>query len=201
MSSGRSERARHVHRGAGDEARVAAERSEGSGRSRRGPRLGGYFLRFAVASIALFALYRWAEVTGAFQHVNQWNAIASGALLRLVGIGNERSGAVLEFGSGGLQIISECSAIYVLILFAAAVLAFPTRWQARLWGLALGVPCILAINVLRLATLGAVVRYRADLLPFFHEYLWQVLFVLVVAVLYLVWIERAVGREAPGSAA
>jgi len=198
MSQARSDQARIGRRRAGREARAAAERPEHRGRR---PRLGGYFLRFGVASVVLFALYRWAEVTGAFQHVNEWNAIASGALLRAAGIGNERTGTVLEFGSGGLQIISECSAIYVLILFAAAVLAFPVRWRARLWGLALGVPCILAINVLRLATLGVVVRYRADLLPFFHEYLWQVLFVLVVAVLYLVWIERAVRREAPGSAA
>ena len=58
--------------------------------------------------------------------------------------------------------------------------------------LALGVPVLLAVNVLRLVTLGIVLRHRPGLLPFFHEYLWQVLFVLVVAALYLVWIERMV---------
>ncbi len=37
--------------------------------------------------------------------------------------------------------------------------------------------------------------HRPNLLPLFHEYLWQVFFVLVVAFLYLLWIEKFVPRE------
>ena len=49
-------------------------------------------------------------------------------------------------------------------------------------------------NVLRLATLGAIIAHKQAWLPLFHEYLWQVFFILVVAALYLVWIERTVPR-------
>jgi exosortase H (IPTLxxWG-CTERM-specific) len=154
-----------------------------------------YFLLFGAAAIALFVLYRVSEATHTFKHVNELNAAASAAVLRFVGIPNQRDGTQLLFPTGGLQIISECSAIYIAILYIAGVIAFPTTWRARAWGLVIGVPSILLINVLRLVTLGAVVRYRYDLLPFFHEYLWQVLFVFVVAALYVGWIERFAPRR------
>jgi archaeosortase B (VPXXXP-CTERM-specific) len=151
---------------------------------------------FGVLAAALFAIYQWTEATGRFRAVNVANGAACAAVLRLCGVPATQSGTTVDVGAGGggMEIISECSAIYVLILFTAAVLAFPTTWRARARGLALGLPLLLAINVVRLVTLGLIVRYRPAWLPLFHEYLWQVFFVIVVVVLYLVWIERMVPR-------
>jgi exosortase H (IPTLxxWG-CTERM-specific) len=153
-----------------------------------------FVIGFVVVATGLFALYQVSEATRHFNVVNEGNALLSGAILRATGVSSERSGTTLLFERGGMQIISECSAIYVAILFMAGVLAFPTNWRARLVGLALGLPVLFAVNVLRLVTLGAVIRYRPALLPLFHEYLWQVLFILIVAGLYLAWIERFVPR-------
>jgi len=55
-------------------------------------------------------------------------------VLRLVGVPSTRQGASLQFATGGFDIISECSAVYVAILYAAAVLAFPASWRSRAWG-------------------------------------------------------------------
>lgn len=153
-----------------------------------------FVIGFVVVATGLFALYQVSEATRHFNVVNEGNALLSGAILKATGVSSERSGTTLLFERGGMQIISECSAIYVAILFMAGVLAFPTTWRARLVGLALGLPILFAVNVLRLVTLGAVIRYRPALLPLFHEYLWQVLFILIVAGLYLAWIERFVPR-------
>jgi exosortase/archaeosortase len=71
------------------------------------------------------------------------------------------SGTALQMRGGTMEIISECSAIYVAILFTAAVLAFPTTWRARGRGLAFGLPCIAVLNLLRLVSLGLVMQYRA----------------------------------------
>jgi archaeosortase B (VPXXXP-CTERM-specific) len=157
-------------------------------------------LRFGIAfgaiAAVLFAVYQWTEATGRFRAVNVANGAACAAVLRLCGVPATRSATTVEVGGGrgGMEIISECSAIYVLILFAAAVLAFPTTWSARARGLALGLPLLLVINIVRLVTLGLIVRHRPAWLPLFHEYLWQVFFVVVVVALYLVWIERMVPR-------
>jgi exosortase H (IPTLxxWG-CTERM-specific) len=160
-----------------------------------------YVLGFAGVATLLFGLYQLTEVTHRFGVVNRCNAVLCGGVLRGVGVAAERSGTTLRMPGGGMEIISECSAIYVAILFAAAVIAFPTTWRARLRGLLIGLPILFAVNLLRLATLGLVIRYRASLLPLFHEYLWQVLFVIVVTALYLAWIERIVPRARPRSTA
>lgn len=155
-----------------------------------------YVLAFGGVAALLFGLYQLTEVTHRFAIVNRFNAALCGGVLRGVGVDAQRSGTLLQLPGGGMQIISECSAIYVAILFAAAVIAFPTTWRARLRGLAVGLPILFVVNLLRLATLGLVIRYRAALLPLFHEYLWQVLFVIVVVALYVTWIERIVPRAA-----
>jgi archaeosortase B (VPXXXP-CTERM-specific) len=143
----------------------------------------------------LFVLYWATEVTQTFAPINTANAALASLLLDMAGASPVRSGATLSLAGGGMQIVSECSGVYVAILFAAAVLAFPTTWAARARGLALGLPLLFLVNVLRLFTLGLVLEHRASLLPLVHEYLWQVLFVLLVAALYVVWIERIVPRE------
>ncbi len=171
-------------------------RSRGTGR----PAL-RFGLLFAAAAIGLFGLYQVTEITHTFHAVNELNATLCVQLLRFGGIPVERSGTTLLLPTGGMDVVSECSAIYVLILFSAAVLAFPTTWKARGRGLLMGLPILFAVNLLRLVSLGVVIRFRAALLPLFHEYLWQVLFILVVAALYLFWIERIVPRAGTRSAA
>jgi exosortase H (IPTLxxWG-CTERM-specific) len=168
---------------------------------RPGRALGRYFVVFLAAAIGLFGLYQVSEATGSFRHVNAANATVCSTVLGWFGIPNTHVGTALQMRGGTMEIISECSAIYVAILFTAAVLAFPTTWRARGRGLAFGLPCIAVLNLLRLVSLGFVMQYRAALLPLFHEYLWQVLFVLVVAALYLLWIERSVPREGARQAA
>jgi archaeosortase B (VPXXXP-CTERM-specific) len=156
---------------------------------------------FSGVAAGLFLLYQWTELTHLYARVNELNALLSGLVLRLVGVPNTRAGTSLQMPSGGLDIISECSAIYVAILYAAAVLAFPAPWRARGRGLAAGLAIIFVVNVLRLVTLGEVVQHRPKWLPLFHEYLWQVLFILIVTAIYVAWIERIVPRARTRSAA
>ena len=153
-----------------------------------------FALGFIACAAGLFAIYQYAEATHRFGVVNSMNASLCTAVLNLLGFDATCSGTSVQLANGGMDIISECSAIYVAILFTAGVVAFPTSARARLLGLGLGLPIIFVINIVRLASLGAVIRYRPDLLPLFHEYLWQVFFILVVAGLYLLWIERFVPR-------
>jgi exosortase/archaeosortase family protein len=178
---------------------LAAARPHRPGRPAR-PAL-RFAVTFAAAAIVLFGVYQMTEVTHTFRAVNELNATLCVQLLRLCRIPVERSGTTMLLASGGMDVVSECSAVYVLILFAAAVMAFPTTWRARGRGLLIGLPCLFVVNLLRLVSLGVVIRFRASLLPLFHEYLWQVLFIFVVAGLYLFWIERIVPRAATRPAA
>lgn len=93
-------------------------------------------------------------------------------------------------------VIPECGAIEVMVIFLAAVIAFPTRWSVRLWGLGLGLPILYGVNILRLACLaiiGAIDR-TGQWFEFFHHYVWQAGYVLFVAILWMAWVELGVRR-------
>ncbi len=160
-----------------------------------------FLLVFAAVASGLFMLYRWSEEAHLYRHVNELNALVCGGVLRLLRVPNIRLGATLELSRGRFDVISECSAVYIGILYTAAVLAFPAPWRARARGLAVGLPFVFVVNVLRLASLGALLVRRPAWLPFFHGYLWQVLFIGIAAALYVAWLGRGVPRARARAAA
>ena len=53
------------------------------------------------------------------------------------------SGAVVAYKGFAVHIIEECTGVYEVLIFAAAVLAFPTFWSKKGVGLGLGIPLLL----------------------------------------------------------
>jgi exosortase/archaeosortase family protein len=94
-------------------------------------------------------------------------------------------------------VVPSCGAIEVMAIFLAAVLAFPATWRHRSWGLALGLPLLYLVNILRLACLayiGALDR-SGEWFNFVHEYVWQASYVVFVVIVWMAWAE--LGRERP----
>jgi exosortase/archaeosortase family protein len=89
-----------------------------------------------------------------------------------------------------LNVNHECTGIFVFVLFASFVLAYPTAWRARFVGLVAGLPLLFAINVIRLATLARIVEVYPDAFFYFHEYVWQGFFMVIVLVGAITWAER-----------
>lgn len=89
-----------------------------------------------------------------------------------------------------LNVNHECTGIFVFVLFASFVLAYPTSWKARAGGLLAGLPLLFAINVIRLATLARIVEVYPDAFFYFHEYVWQGFFMVIVLVGAITWAER-----------
>jgi exosortase/archaeosortase family protein len=89
-----------------------------------------------------------------------------------------------------MNINHECTGVFVYMLFVSFVLAYPAAWMGRLTGLAIGTPLILAVNVLRLATLARVVEIYPQAFFYLHEYVWQGIFTVLVLVGAIAWAER-----------
>ena len=120
-------------------------------------------------------------------------ALASG-LLGLFGSDVSHAERVLVFEGHTALIVEECTGVYEILIFCAAVLAFPTSSRKRLAGVALGIPLIYAFNVIRIATLLAVGRYHPATLDFLHLYFWQVTLILMITGTWLLWIALVVRR-------
>ena len=133
--------------------------------------------RFVAWSLGLFGLLRlsWTEA-----HVVLPLTRAQGGL------------AVGLFGTPTLpvDVTLACSGADALALCVGAILAYPVKWPTRLAGAAGGAALILALNTVRIGTLG-----RAAASPAWfetlHVYVWPALLTLAIAGYVFAWVRHA----------
>lgn len=71
-------------------------------------------------------------------------------------------------------------------------MAFPSAWRHRLLGLALGIPALLLVNLVRMVTLILVGASSAKALDIGHVYVWPVIVLTMAMVIWLHWARIAV---------
>ncbi len=138
-------------------------------------------LRAVAWSLGLFGLLRlgWIET-----HVVLPATVLQGGV------------AIQLFGTPVLPVAVTlaCSGADALALCLGAVLAYPVRWSSRLAAAAGGVALILAINTLRIGTLGLAAS-SPGWFNTLHVYVWPALLTLAVAGYVFAWM-RAADRQA-----
>ena len=102
---------------------------------------------------------------------------------------------VVTYAGFPVKIIEECTGIYEIIIFAAAVLAFPTGWKKKAVGFGLGIPMIYFFNVVRIMVLILVGRFYREIFDFMHLYFWQATMIAMITSVWLLWIIKVVRRE------
>lgn len=111
-------------------------------------------------------------------------------LLRAAGVQAWVSGASVGIPGFAVEIKNNCNAIYEIGLYAAAVFAYPAPMRERLAGFLLGGVVLYVVNLLRVVSLLALGRYWPGGFQAAHLYVWQALFLAVVAILWLGWTTR-----------
>ena len=103
-----------------------------------------------------------------------------------------------------VAVTADCSGTDVLALCLAAILAFPVPWRARVAGAAGGLALVLALNTLRIATLGRAAASPA-LFEVLHLQVWPAILILVTAGYVFAWMRVTVvaarGRTEPDASA
>lgn len=156
-----------------------------------------FALRFVCAAAVLFTVYTfpYREVglsEAWFERYLAAYARAAGLVLawleRMVGAGAQVhvQGAVIT-GRYPLEIVKNCDAMEVNVLFAAAVLAFPASLRQRAWGLGLGLPALVALNVLRICTLYFIGVHAPSRFETFHVEVWPLCLVIATTLLFLAY--------------
>jgi exosortase H (IPTLxxWG-CTERM-specific) len=98
-------------------------------------------------------------------------------------------------GRYSLRIVKNCDAMEVNILFVSAVLAFPLPLRHRVIGVCLGIPALVAVNVLRICALYFIGLRSPETFEFFHLEVWPFVLVATGVGAFLAWAEWARGRE------
>ena len=144
------------------------------------PRRATTFLLAALAwSLGLFALVRtpWVEER---------------LVLPLTQVQKQAAEYYAGSPRGPMAITVECSGTDVLALCLAAILACPVSWRARLAGASGAVALVLAMNTVRIATLGRAAA-SPTLFRALHLQVWPAILVVATAGYVLVWMRGALG--------
>lgn len=126
--------------------------------------------------------------------INTFIADVSGALIRLSGLQAEVNGNIIHLVNADWIVDTECTAINLIIIFLSFIIAYPTKLTEKALGILIGIPCIFVANFTRLLAMAWVDRLAPEYFPYFHNYFWQVIFLILIAFLWLLWLDKVVNR-------
>src|SRR5687768_11380946 len=117
-------------------------------------------------------------------------ARVSGATLDLLGQDVRMQGTIIRGSRFAVNIRNGCNGVEAMLIFLAAVLAFPAPWRARLLGLAVGAVAIQAVNLVRVVALYLTGAYLPSWFDASHTVVWQTVVILFSVLLWILWANR-----------
>jgi exosortase H (IPTLxxWG-CTERM-specific) len=151
---------------------------------------------FLVILVGGFALLSLRQVNDALvEPFTAGIAHASGAALALLGQDVTMSGTVIRTPRFAVNIRNGCNGVEAMIIFLAAVLAFPASWRARGIGLLLGVVVIQVVNLVRVVALFLTGAYLPEWFDSSHTVVWQSVVIGCAVLLWLFWAARFAARR------
>ena len=127
--------------------------------------------------------------------VSRWTAVSAAQTLNVLGASVVNTGTVVGSSTFAYNIVTECTAIGPIILFAGAVLAYPASWRSRLLGISMGVVLLSTLNLVRLVSLFYIGAYFPNYLPMAHYLVWQAAIIIFAILLWLFWVDKFTRRS------
>ena len=115
----------------------------------------------------------------------------SSALLRGGGADVHAIGTTMASTRFAIDVRNGCNAIETMMLFGAAVLAFPASARSRMIAIATGLPIIQFVNVIRLTSLFWIGSRRPEWFETFHVAIWQIVIILIGVAMFAIWSARS----------
>jgi exosortase/archaeosortase family protein len=100
-----------------------------------------------------------------------------------------------------VNIRNGCNGVEAMLIFLAAVLAFPASWKARVAGLVLGILAIQVVNLIRVVALFLTGVYFPSIFNASHTVIWQTIVILFGVLLWIFWANRFAAPPAPAEPA
>jgi exosortase H (IPTLxxWG-CTERM-specific) len=157
-----------------------------------------FFLIFVCLLAVLFGLEMLNSVQASV--VLPWTSIVaaiSALIVKLIDPSVIASGQVLQSAQTGFSVSIEpgCNGVEAAIVLISAILAFPSSWMMKLWGIGLGFLVVQAVNLIRVATLFFIGQWNLKVFEFAHLYMWQALIMLDVLIVWLIWMRLVARRK------
>jgi exosortase H (IPTLxxWG-CTERM-specific) len=157
--------------------------------------------RFCLLFLVLLVVFTFLLSIELVQHYFYdpfTSLIASQAawILKTIGLKVHASGITISGEGFSVKILANCNAIFEIMLFLSAVIAFPALLKEKLVGGILGSIFIYLLNLLRVVILFLIGVYSPQFFEETHIYVSQSIFIVMVAMFWLFWVGKWV-RSVP----
>lgn len=151
-------------------------------------------IRFASLFLVLLLGFSVLTVVTSLQHhmqvAQQGIAAASTRLAQFMGsAATVVNGNYISAASMILDINHECTGVFVLFVLISFIGAYPAPAATKLIGIVVGVVGLTLINVIRIATLVRIVEFYPDTFIYYHDYIWQGAFSMLVTLYAITWVQ------------
>ena len=150
-----------------------------------------FLVKFFAVLVAAYLLIAWNPVN---DHVivpfTKAIAVASGALLNLIGQHVTVAGTVIRGSRFAVNINNGCNGVEAMLILLASIVAFPASMKARAIGLVLGALAVQLLNAIRILTLYLLGAYQPRLFDLFHTAVWQIVIIMAAIGFFLAWSAR-----------
>jgi exosortase H (IPTLxxWG-CTERM-specific) len=154
-----------------------------------------FVLKFVTALAIAIALL---SLTLVDDHVvrpfSQVQTKAAGIVLRAARQNVKAAGTLLIQSSYAVDVKNGCNGIEAIALLISALAAFPAPWRARLAAIIAGGVLVVAVNIIRIASLFVILRDYPKAFEFMHVVVWQVALFLLVIGFFVKWSSRYATR-------
>lgn len=150
-------------------------------------------LRFALIFFLCLLGFSVLSVATALQnHLHTAETALAGSatwLAQRLGSGATVHDNIISVQTLSLNINHECTGVFVLFVLVSFITAYPARLRAKLVGMAVGITLLSLINMIRISTLVRIMEFYPNLFVYFHEYIWQGAFLMLVTLYAVTWVE------------
>ena len=124
--------------------------------------------------------------------VTTFIAVQATWILQALGMDVYTRGVTISGEGFSVEILGNCNAIFETMLFLAAISAFPASLKEKALGGVLGTIFIYSLNLVRVVILFLIGVYAPQYFDETHVYVSQTIFIVVVALFWLLWIGKGV---------
>lgn len=117
------------------------------------------------------------------------------ALIHLSGLKATMESNTIYLTNSVWLVATECTAIFIMLIYTAFILVYPASIKSKGIALLSGIPFIFGANILRLYCMAWIDYLKPQYSEYFHQYIWQVVFIVMVIFMWLIWIDKVVNRE------
>jgi len=145
-------------------------------------------VRFGLIYTAFMLIISFVTNRNGWAGLASLTATSAHGLIVFSGLSCSLDGIYLNLANRTLVIDLACTAIFIMAVYVALVLAYPVSWRMRLLGIVVGLPVVFVFNLVRIAGAAYASVYASAYFTFIHDYVFEVFMVLVLLIVWVAWL-------------